>query len=420
VLNSGEALLADNAYKDPRTQAGQSVAALSLRSVLCVPLSYRGKLLGVIYIDNRLRAGVFTEREKALLVAFANQAAVALENARLYDEMQRTLTEITQMKDLLDNVFASLGSGVMTANDANQISSFNDAAARILGRPDMQGHPLRAILPLISDEALDSVRGGHTVAVDGEVQREGHATHVKARLSPLKGSHGVTLLLDDVTQQYERDIALDTIKRYLPGSMVDNIEMIARLSRGGERRLITCMFVEVRSYASLPPELRPAERMELLNEYLGVAADCVQRGNGIIDKYMGNELMVLFNTQLNPMDDHAVQAIRTARAIRQSFVELYERKGITPEPHYYRIGINTGVATLGNVGSQRRRDFTAIGDNINLAKRLEENAAYGAIIISEDARVQIHPDHVADLQWQERDPLQVKGRQQLTRVYEVL
>jgi adenylate cyclase len=137
---------------------------------------------------------------------------------------------------------------------------------------------------------------------------------------------------------------------------------------------------------------------------------------------MGNELMVLYNSQLNPLADHALCAVEAALEARRRFTELYRRLGAEPDPHQYQIGIHTGIATLGNVGSLNRRNFSAIGDSINLSKRLEENAESGQIIISEDTLRHIEaahkriPGHIRAV---ERGAVQVKGRRQLTRIYEV-
>ncbi|MEM6528636.1 MAG: adenylate/guanylate cyclase domain-containing protein, partial [Chloroflexota bacterium] len=143
----------------------------------------------------------------------------------------------------------------------------------------------------------------------------------------------------------------------------------------------------------------------------------------VIDKYMGSELMVLFNTQLNPQPDHALRAIETALDIRDAFLKFYAAVGISPDPHWYRIGIHSGIATLGNVGSHNRRNFTAIGDTINLSKRLEENATAGQIIISEDllkyATQTAGTNTLPGIRMEEREAVKVKGRQQYTRIYEV-
>ena len=106
--------------------------ALNLRSILCVPLKVKNDLIGVVYADNRIRTGIFTETERDLLVAFANQAAVAIENARLFTSLRQTLEEVTGLKNLMDNVFYSMASGVITTDIQNQIMLCNRAGG---------GHP---------------------------------------------------------------------------------------------------------------------------------------------------------------------------------------------------------------------------------------------------------------------------------------
>ena len=87
VVGTGEPLLADNAFKDERLASRQSIINFTLRSVLCVPLQYKDETIGVVYVDNRLVSGLFSEREKNLMMAFANTAAVAIANARMYTRM---------------------------------------------------------------------------------------------------------------------------------------------------------------------------------------------------------------------------------------------------------------------------------------------------------------------------------------------
>jgi adenylate cyclase len=436
VLETGTSMLADNAYKDPRMQDKVSIAQMVLRSVLCVPLRYKDLVTGAVYVDNRLRAGVFTERERNLLTAFANQAAVAIENARLYARIQTALNEIMNLNNLMDNVFSSIGSGVMTTDEQYKIVTFNPAAAEFLGLEELIGKPLREVMARVQDmdldNALDEMRASRqSVPVNAliETAKDGEI-NLRVTLSPLRDeqNHGVTVVLDDISSQREREAKLETVSKYMSAAMVKNIQLISSLALGGERRKVTCMFVEVRGINTLPHDLRPADIMHTMNDYLGVATDTVINSGGIIDKYMGTELMVLFNTQLNEVDTpekegaHALQAVECALSLRDAFLEFYAKLGLTPEPHFYRMGINTGIATLGNVGSRQRKDFTAIGDNINLAKRLEENATRGQIIISEDALRHIEQTQgkvPAHIRFEEREALQVKGRKQLTRVFEV-
>ena len=434
VLDTGRPLLADNAYKDPRfLQGSATIAHLALRSVLCVPIKHKDHVIGAVYVDNRLREAVFTQREADLLTAFANQAAVAIENARLYARVQASIAAITEMKELMSSVFESIGSGVITTDAAHTVATFNRAAAEILAwdPAGVVGTPLPALLPRLNVDLavhLEAVlNSGQPCALEAEQDNPARGRlALSLRLSPLRAAadeRGVAVVLDDLTRQRENEEMLSIVRRYLPPEMVDNIESIARLDLGGERREITCMFVNVRPLASFPPGLRPQELMDLLNLHLTTATACIHDCKGVIDKYMGHEIMALFNSQLNPQTHHAMLAVEAALALRDAFAALYQRLGIAPDPHYYRVGLHTGVATLGNVGSLSRRDFTALGDMVNLAKRLEENAAAGQIIASQAVRQHIEAHAGGALPptvvFQQRAALQVKGRQQRTPIYEV-
>lgn len=421
VLKTGEPLLSDNAYKDQRWQDGASIAHMALRSVLCVPLQDKQEVIGAIYVDNRIRAGVFTEREKRLLIAFANQIAVALNNTQLYLHIQDSLEEIRQMKQLMDDVFASIGSGVVTTTAEQQIVMLNRAAEVILSQSAEQviGGNLNEVLPN-SEHYLTHLHDQSHQLIESELQIARQRVVLHMRLNRLKRGSGMAIVLDDMTEKKNNEETLALMRRYLPPEMVDNIHTISRLALGGERRLVTCMFVDVRSVHTFPQHYSPRAVMEHLNLYLTRATDCIHAQKGIIDKYMGNVIMALFNTQLNPMDNHAQVAAEVALDIHDSFIRFYDQQGINPDPHYYRIGIHTGVATLGNVGSLTRREFSAIGDTINLAKRLEENARYGQIIISEQSLNHSGLMHnPATLRIVEQPPLQAKGRQQNTQIYEL-
>ncbi|MFW5771731.1 MAG: GAF domain-containing protein [Phototrophicaceae bacterium] len=426
VIETGQTLLTDNAYKDERLLAGGSVAQMGLRSVMCAPLLYRERVIGAVYVDNRIRAGAFSEHEKNLLSAFANQASVAIQNARLYERVQSSLAEIGEMKQLMENVFASIGSGVITTDAARAISTVNRAAASILAvQPHaLIGEPLESALPDIAHEIGEQMTQvheqdiSHFMETELDVAGRGRMA-LNIKLSPLKDAHGHTqgavILLDDVTEEREREARLNVIQRYLPPEMVENIHAISRLALGGERREVTCMFIDVRSPETFPAELRPRQIMEALNVYLAQATTCIYQEQGIIDKYIGNEIMVLFNTQLNPLADHPWRAVRVAQAIRQAFSEP------PSQPRYFRIGIHSGVATLGNVGSVSRREFTAIGDTINLAKRVQENAAPGQIMLTRATyETMAHSGDATTANLRPCAAVQLKGRQQATELYEVI
>ncbi len=437
VANTGNPVLSDNAQKDARWVNNDSVFDLRLISVLCVPLLLRGEVTGVIYADNRIFNGNFGEKEKQLLEAFANQAAVAIENARLFESARASLAEATAVKALMDNVFASIASGVIAADTQRTVTTLNDAAEQILSisRTEWLGQSLHSILPPIDDTLEDTVQAmlseptQQTATIEARPTLPGRSTPsiLNLKFSPLRNAarltQGVTLVIDDLTESRRREEQIRAIRRYLTPAMVDNIQDIDGLGLGGERREVTIVFIDVRDFSAFPAALKPVELMRLLNQYLTVAVESLSRYEGIIDKYMANEIMALFNTQLNPNPDHAIRAVRAALRMADDYLSrFYPQVGELPGACYYRIGIHTGVATLGNTGSATRKEFTAIGDTINLAHRLLEHAAPGQIILSRETYQHCSPALAAypDLQLIERGEIHVKGRQQLVSTYEAV
>ncbi len=431
VAETGRPVLTTNALADPAFSTQESVVIYALRSILCVPLVLRDRVTGVVYVDNRVKDGVFGEKELSLLSAFANQAAIAIENARLFARVQAALSEVTAMTELMDNVFASIASGVLTTDTDTTVTIFNRAAERILGvgSQSVTGRPLAEALPVIHEHlaaALADVfaRGAQDwLEIEPRLPERGEVSlHLK--LSPLINQQtieGAAIVVDDLTEIKRRDATLEAVRRYLPPAMLDNIQSLDGLGLGGERRLITIVFVESPPLSSFSDALHPQELMERLNLYLTVGSEAIHHQNGVIDKFMGSEMMGLFNTQLNPARDHAWQAVLAALEIADEFSSLATSLGEDPEPRF-RIGIHTGEATVGNVGSPLRRDFTALGDAVNLAKRLQEHAAPGQIIISQDCRracaAQL-ADPAASLLVVARGGVQVKGRSQTTAIHEI-
>lgn len=430
VITTGQPLLTDNAYKDDRLAGGASIVGFGLRSVLCVPLTYHEQVIGVVYVDNRMQTGVFTPRELAMLTAFSNTAAVAIANATYYAEIQALLDEILQVKELMSSIFASIGSGVIATDADDTVTTYNRAAADILNTEatHVLGKALFEALPHLTsslESAITEVRqtgqpAQHERLID--IPTRGNAV-LSLSINPLQDptgqAQGLALVIDDITEEREREAQLSTIKTYLPPEMVDNIQTISGLALGGESREVTCLFAEVRALHTLK-DSPPRAVLALLNEYFALATEAINSVGGIVDKYMGTEVMALFNTQLNPQSDHAARAVMAALAMRDRFVAWYRAHQISPEPHDYRIGIHTGVATLGNVGNILRRDFTAIGDTINLAKRVEENTPYGAIVLTEATRVHLEATSTArGVRCQPRGNLKAKGREATIPVYEV-
>ncbi len=431
VMSTGEPLLADNAFQDERLSENQSIINFTLRSVLCVPLRYKERVIGVVYVDNRLVAGIFTERELNLMMAFANTAAVAVANARMYMRAEQILAEITQVKELMDNIFSSVGSGIIAIDSNDLVHTFNRAAGEILDLPPNAavGFDVAQVMKTAAlevEDHLDHVKEhdmDHSLELSVELPGRGQVA-LALSLSPLKDSNdmtqGVTMVMDDVTHLYEHETTINAMKRILPEGMVDQINEIANIEMGGLRREVTCVFADVRPWSTLP-DVAASEKFRILNQYQAIATACIHECGGIIDKYMGNEVMALFNTQLNPEHNHAQMALECGLLMRERFVELYREMGIQPDPHFYIIGMFTGDATLGNVGSFQRREFTALGNSINTAKRIQENAARGTITIVQQTldHIRANNDGGQPYDFRPRDPIYGKGLSFGMSAYEV-
>ncbi len=433
VAESGQPVVTTNAQNDPRFSTQDSIVSYALRSILCVPLKVKDRVTGVIYADNKILTGLFGDRELDLLYSFANQAAVAIENARLFEQMRAALAEITEIKDLMNDVFTSIASGVIVTDGQNRITTYNKAAAEILGlrAESAMGASLIDVLPKLSDgllRLLETVRNEkRRVAVEltPELDERG-ARHLDFRLSPLRNAdqttEGVAIVLDDLTEMRQHEAQLNVVRRYLPPAMVDNIQSIAQLGLGGVRRHITVMYVDVRPMDTFPPGMTPKQQMAMLNRYLALSSTPVHRHEGVIDKYMGTEVMALFNTQLNPAEDHAWQAIQAALDMADDFDAFHAQQGESGEQVYYRMGIHSGIATMGNVGSVSRREFTAIGDTVNLAHRLVDLAQRGEILISQDVydqcagQITTPANRITVI---DRGEITIRGRRQPVRIYQL-
>lgn len=390
VAESGVSIVTTNAEQDERFQGSASISNYMLRSILCTPLKHRGHVIGVIYADNRMRPGVFGEREQRLVNAFANQAAIAIENARLYERLQLDIAEKSTTRDKMDNIFASIASGVIATDQHDQIATINEAAARILGisGADAVGRSLWEILPDLYmgfRELFGDVRDRNreaSIEVEPLVVGRGQVS-LNLRLSPLKDaqdvSQGVTLVLDDLTESKLQQAQLGAVRRYLPPALVDNIKTIDELELTGVEREISVLFCDVRGFTTFSESLAPEALMEAINRYLSISSEAINLHEGIIDKYMGDAVVGLYNTQLNPQEDHAIRAVRSALAMLHDVADLHETLPAS-QRLYYGIGVHTGVATLGNVGSPRRKEFTVIGDSLQIAKFVQENASNDVII----------------------------------------
>ncbi len=419
VAESGEPVVTTNAQADPRFAAQESVVGYNLRSIVCVPLKVKGLVIGVVYVDNRIRTGLFTERERDLLAAFSNQAAIAIDNAR---QFQR----VNELKNLLDNVFASIASGVITTDVADMVTLCNRAAEIILGRAaaDITGKPLSAVLPALGETLTDVTRQvkldqrsvvGHELR---PVLPERGALNWSMNVAPLKnggatGSHGLAIVLEDLTEKTRLQGKFEVFKRMVPPAVVARLTP-DELALGGTRRELSIVFADVQGFTSLSETMNPETLVEVLNRYVGAAAEAMLAEEATVDKFIGDAVMAFFNAP-DDQPDHALRAVKAALRMRDEVDALHRQM----EKQYhlnYRIAVHAGEAVVGLVGTKDRLDYTIIGDTVNTAKRLQENGLPGKVIISDAIYEQVKDK----VKVSELEPLKVKGRTKPIAVYELI
>ncbi len=423
VAREGHPILTTDAQIDPRFHERESVIRYNLRSILCVPLRVREQITGVIYADNRVQTGLFSERERDLLAAFADQAAVAIENARLFEQVRAA-------KNLMDNVLASVASGVITINPEGRITLLNRSAERILGRPagETLGLAWREAFPFLRpvlEPVVDRIQKGRrpllVEELDVELPERG-ITHLRWVASPLQeptGPGGVVIVVEDLTEQrrleaQERFIR-ETFQRYVSPAVVRRLlEDSASLRLGGQRQEVTVLFADLRGFTSFSERCGPEELVEALNRYLAIGAEAVLAEEGTLDKFIGDAVMAVFNAPL-PQPDHTLRAIRAALRIREA-ARAHHLSLPAAGRLEYGIGIAVGDAVVGNIGTPQQLNYTAIGACVNLAKRLEEIAAPGQILLSREAyrrvRDRVDARRLSDLS--------IEGFQKSVEVYELL
>jgi PAS domain S-box-containing protein len=425
VANTGQPILTTNAQEDPRFGNQDSVINYNLRSILCVPLNLKTELMGVIYADNRIRSGLFTQKELDLLTAFANQAAVAIENARLFASVRKTLEEVTDLKNLMDNVFASIASGVLTADLGERVMLCNRAASNILGRTsgELVGlgltETLESLAPELqaqinqvmkTDQAVIGLEMSSNMPSRGQVD-------LRLSMTPLKDfqqtTQGVAIVMEDLTEKKKLEAQRRLFERMVSPAVIDQLNPDS-VALGGQKRTISIVFADIRGFTSFSENTSPEELVAVLNRYLAAAADAILSEEGTIDKFMGDAVMSWFNAPL-PQPDHALRAVRAALKIKEAVLYLHD---FMPEKYRlsFGVGINTGEAILGLVGSERRLEYTAISDSVNTAKRVQENSSANQILMTKETY-----KLVADMVIvRPMDAIIAKGKREPVIVYEVL
>lgn len=219
-------------------------------------------------------------------------------------------------------------------------------------------------------------------------------------------------------EKHRRKKMLSTFKKYVASQVVDELakDDSFSLKLGGEKRNVAVLFVDIRGFTPLSESLEPEQVVSILNEYLALTTSCILNNNGMLDKFIGDATMAVFNAPFD-LEDYIFRAVKAAVDMRDGASELAEKlweqfgKKVS-----FGIGVNCGEAVVGNIGCEFRMDYTAIGDTVNTAARLESRAKAGEILISSAVC-----EHLKDrITFEEVGEMELKGKSRAVMVYRVL
>ena len=226
-------------------------------------------------------------------------------------------------------------------------------------------------------------------------------------------------LLRYMTEEREKKKVRNAFQYYMTSSVVNEVLKDSdKLKLGGEKKILSVLFSDIRGFTSISEQMTPEKLVHFLNEYLTVMTDIVFKHDGVLDKYMGDAIMTMYGAPLE-QKDHPSRACQTAldmmKALKQLH-KLWDKQGLPKMD--IGIGISTGPMVVGNMGSERRFDYTVMGDTVNLGSRLEAiNKIYGTnIIISKETYSEVREHFIC----RELDAVRVKGKEQPVKIYELM
>jgi adenylate cyclase len=418
---SGDVLNIPDAYADPRFNRNfDRSSGFRTRNLLNVPVIDRtGERLGVVQVLNK-RGGQFTPVDIRRLKAFSAEIAVALENARLF-------SDVLALKNYNENILKSLSNGVVTLDRRCVIVKVNEAAERILGLTSegLVGRPAPQAFGNLNawiTRSLEFVAriGATDYHADTDLkQPDGGVAAVNLTAAPFLDTEGKSigymLVLEDITREKR---VRNTMARYVAKEVVDQLLASGEDVLEGSTLVATVLFADIRRFALMSETMTPRNTVSMLNEFFTEMVEVIFTRGGMLDKYMGDGLMAIFGAPIvgSADADNALYVANDMIRALGAFNSRRARRG--SQPIEIGIGLATGEVLAGSVGASKRLEYTAIGNNVNLAARLESaNKYYGtAVLLAATTVDELKSSAVL----RRLDLIQAKGITQPTWVYESL
>ncbi len=422
VFTSGKTINIPYAYSDLRfNPAFDKKSGYFTRSILCVPVVNKaGKVIGVTQVLNK-RGGPFNDEDESRLRAFTGQVSIALQNAKLFDDVQN-------MKNYNDGVLESMSNAVVTTNEDGLIVTCNKAGYRIMKvkAADIISKKFSEFFGGANSWVAEKVKeieetNASFEMMDAEMEFGGQKASVNIALQPLMSAEGKKLgemlMLEDISAEKRMK---STMSRYMDPGIAARLMGSGQQEDilGGKSQLATIMFTDIRGFTPITESLGAQGTVGFLNDYFTLMVEEISKLDGMLDKFIGDAIMAAFGLPI-PHDDDEDRAVRASiNMIKSLWHWNIERKSKGQLPADMGIGLNTDEVVSGNIGSPKRMNYTLIGDGVNLAARLESACKqYGArILISDNTFKKLKGTYrIRDI-----DDVVVIGKTQPVGVYEVL
>jgi adenylate cyclase len=418
TFRTGETINARDVYADSRFNPDiDACTGYKTRNLISVPvMDQAGRPMAVLQVLNG-KSGQFTSSDERRLYAFASQAGIALQNARLF-------SDVLALKTYAEGLLRSLPDGVIRLDPRFNILSANEAASKLLGiDPErMLGQSAEVVWGAANPWLIESL---------AYVSRTGHADHrpdvdfalasgavasVNATVAPLRDGEGtltgITLIVQDIDRQKKVQA---TFSRYMAKEFAD-------LALSGDTApqtvCATMLFSDIRRFTTIAEALTPRDTVDMLNEYFSEMAEIVQKHRGVLDKYIGDAVMAVFGAVVESAAD-ADNAVAAAIEMLLRLRELNERRQSRgAQALEIGIGLASGEIVSGPIGSPNRMNYTVIGDSVNLASRLESaNKLYSTSVLMAGPTVE---RLVTPVRLRRIDLMRVKGKETPTEIFELL
>jgi adenylate cyclase len=421
VFTTGHTVNISDAYQDERFNPQVDLkTGYRTRNILCMPLINKaGVIIGVTQVLNK-RGGCFTRADEKKLKSFSAQASIAIENAKLFNE-------VLNMKNYSESILRSLSNGVISLNHMRKVEKCNAIALRILGAEEEQIIGRFADITFTGDNhwIVDSLRrviatNDSDSFIDTEITNmKGKKVSINMSVVPLRNIDdepmGGLLIMEDLSIEKRMK---GTLARYMTKEIADQLLDSEAAELGGQIKELSILFSDIRNFTTISERLGPQGTVAMLNEYFTTMVDIVFHHGGILDKFIGDAMLGVFGAPFSTGED-ADRAVCTAIDMTKALKQFNAARMLKNEE---TINIGIGIATdnvlVGNIGSMKRMDYTVIGDGGNLASRLEGATKFyhADILISEKTCEQLKYRYFI----REVDLMRVKGKLQPVKVFEIL